>query len=76
MAACCLRLGDADAEDPRRLACRSYLAVEHIGVPAVGELDYPPGVSVHLELRAPFGGLGAGEDGFVLAAVRILERDV
>jgi hypothetical protein len=71
-----LRLGNADAEDPRRLVRRIHSAVEAIGVPAVVELDRPPGASVHLELRAPFERLRAGEDGVMRAAVRILERDV
>jgi hypothetical protein len=40
----------------------------------VAEPDYAPGVSVRPKLRAPYQHLGASENGFVYAAVWILER--
>jgi hypothetical protein len=69
-----LRLVDADAEDACRFGFRVYLAAEVVGVPAVEESGYEPGVSVHLKRRATLRRLVDGENGVVPAAVRILER--
>lgn len=69
------RLGDADAEDPRRVGLRVYAAVEPVGVLGADESGHAPGVSMHLEHRAPFRRLVAVDDSVVSAAVRILERD-